>query len=360
MKQVFDGIVLGKGIAGLAFLFELAKSQSVLRSKKWAIINHSTLFPACSEATTATVSLSRIDEGISPLGDLLVNSFLYFKENVLSQMDLSSLAAEKVTKKMYFYSENDKQKAIRRFDDFKKINEKFFDNNLIGDCLFREDQDSFLINPDLFQQKMLEYILEKLDVTIICDGIVSVETSHGAHFVKGLNSQYQSSFLVDARGSYQKENSVFFEKHFDQSLVASTGLKTVGGAFLICRPKVQYERSFYIVFDDVNFIYRKMSNELIIGSTSEEGNVYLPNIVELKSKYIKIKENLSEEHKKYFPNFSDFTFKVGLRSKAKRRTPQVCYLDDKKSKIALVGLYKNGYTTSFFLCRQFLDNCHFV
>ena len=362
MIKKYDGIVIGNGIGGLSFLYELASTQSPLKNKKWAVVFSHDLFLPCSYRTTSTVSLSRIDEGVSPLGDLLYNSFFHFKKNIYQKLlesyqYESSIGIEKITKEMVFFDTNEKKKALLRYHDFSTYNGDVFSSLKTKDCLARSDEDSYLIYPEVFQRVLLAEALKELDVEVISDfvgSIVSTSTEQESYFVlSGQQNDYEASFIFDGRGAYQREFASFYPTGFNQVEVEKRKLKTVTGSYLSCFLKNPLKNSFYIVIDDVNFIYRSRSNELIIGSTSHENVLHVPALIELKSKYLLLLNFLSDEFRLSMPNFSDFAVHTGFRSKAKKRTPVLEKVGDYKNYFAMSGLYKNGYTTSFFLSHEF-------
>lgn len=363
-NEVFDGVVIGGGIGALTFLYELSIGQSFHKEKKWAIIFDHDLAKPCSENTTATVSLSRIEEGVSPLGDLLFKSFYHFRDFVYPSLcstnsKITGECIEKVSKKMLFFSDTEKEKARIRYSDFSQNNFSFIDQKFSVDALFRIDNDSYLIEPHNFQKFLLDTIREKLNLTIFKDFIKSIGpiSSTQQFDLFGFARNYKANFIFDARGAYQKEMAHFFDTTFNQKEVHSRSLKTVAGSFLQHKLKSSIcDNSIYLVVDDINFIFRKKSLELIIGSTSVEGAKMAPALDELKLKYDFILSILDPHVREKIPAFKDFHIHTGLRSKAKKRTPIIKSVGDYPNYWALSGLYKNGYTTGFFLAKNFIAN----
>lgn len=362
MIKKYDGIIIGKGIGGLSFLYELANSESPLKNKKWAIVFNQELFSPCSYRTTSTVSLSRIDEGVSPLGDLLYNSFFHFKKNVYQAMlekhqSESLIGIEKITKEMFFSDSNEKQKAMLRYRDFSNYNGHIFSLQKSQDFLFRSDEDSYIIYPEIFQNVIMDDVLKELNVEFISDYIGSIRSTSldlGERFLlSGQQSDYETSFIFDGRGAYQRELASFYPTGFNQLEVDKRKLKTVTGSYLSCFLREPLKNSFYFVIDDVNFIYRSLTNELIIGSTSNENALHVPALNELRLKYLFLLNVLSDELRSLMPKFSDFAIHTGFRSKAQKRTPVLKRVGDYQQFVAMSGLYKNGYTTSFFLSHEF-------
>lgn len=361
----FDGIVVGGGIGALSFFLELVRSNSSYKKKKWAIVFDHELAEPCSLNTTSTVSLSRIDEGVSPLGDLLFKSFHHFKDQVypylLAQKDFDfSRCIEKVSKEMLFFSAEEKEKSQRRFVDFKPNSSEVLSRQRTKDCLYRVDNESFVIDPKLLQETLLDFLNTHLDLVVINEFVTEmncISNEETAYLLKTTKKTYSTSFVLDARGAYQKEMASFFSQTFNQNEVEKRGLKTVAGSYLFFKgdktPALFFKRSFYLVIDDINFIYRQKSNELILGSTSHESFIRMPRLNELREKYDFIYSLLDEELQKEMPSFDQFICKTGLRSKAKKRTPVLSLVHGQKSYFALSGLYKNAYTSAFYLSAQF-------
>ena len=371
MKNEYDGIVIGAGLGGLAFLFELSKSNHEMAKNKWAMVFHHHLAVPCSHHTTATVSLSRIDEGVSDLGDLLFNSFYHFEQEVYDFLlnkynSETEIGIEKIKKNMFFVDSKEQEKANLRFKDFSKLEDSYLlnlFNDKIHHFLYRFDENSYVLTPEIFQKKLLEYVSENIQIDIVHDFVSSInitQLSGADHLfeIVGLQYKMNTAFVFDARGAYQKEMSPFFSTTFNEQEVKLRNLKTVSGSYLfhkITDPKLlaKFVQSFYIVIDDINFIFRSHQNELIIGSTSEEGFYAVSNINVLKDKYNFLLALLNEDLLLHFPAFEQFEIKTGHRSKAKKRTPVLRAIEGFNSYQAISGLYKNGYTSSFYLAKNF-------
>jgi len=74
--MTYDILLIGNGLSAKVFLFELLHSDEInCQNLAIAQVFCENLAPSCSLRSTASVSLNGIEEGISPLGDLLSKSF---------------------------------------------------------------------------------------------------------------------------------------------------------------------------------------------------------------------------------------------------------------------------------------------
>ncbi len=331
MKKKADFIVLGRGIGALSYLFELSRSYSPLQKKKILVISAQNLAPTCSSNTTSTVSLTGIQTGVSPLGDILFHSYEHFK-NIIYPEFKDSNTIEKVTKKHFFI--NDLEKAKKRFQNVSNLCDPYLKTAMPGVL----EADSFLIYPNQYQLVLEKKIQEKLDIEFADDFILDIKTTDRFTLIsKG--AEYHCEFLLDARGAYQKVFENFSHQKINE--------KVVEGCFLEINIKLNCA-SFYYVFDELNLLYRSITQELIIGSSSFEGNQMIANLATLSEKYNRLKDYLNLD----LPPFESFQFKSGLRSKGPKRMPK---LVTKENYYRMSGLYKNAYSTAMYLSWQHLQ-----
>ena len=76
LKEQYDVIIIGNGIASKVFLFSFLKRFSDRR----VLVIESPLYPACSIKTTSHVAVAQAVEGSGPLGQLVVDSYLAFRQ----------------------------------------------------------------------------------------------------------------------------------------------------------------------------------------------------------------------------------------------------------------------------------------
>ena len=115
--QNYDVIIVGDGIGARVLLHEMAKSQFFL-DKSILQIHNPTNFPLCSFNTTSVVSGGIHKKGLSPLGDLLVDSY----DSFVSFWEKHPHIADR-SKQFYIFDENQEQKKKEQFltrygDDF--------------------------------------------------------------------------------------------------------------------------------------------------------------------------------------------------------------------------------------------------
>ncbi|MGZ3807564.1 MAG: hypothetical protein ACXVCE_05720, partial [Bacteriovorax sp.] len=143
--MTYDLIVVGNGLAAQTFLFELFNQQRKdVKSQNFSVaqIFSEEIAPSCSLRTTATVSLSGIEEGVSALGDHLRESFFLFLEFVKKH---SPQGVEAVNQYITFSSDDEREKLLRRYKKLDVLNDPLFRSEKHGVTL-----SSYLIAPELF------------------------------------------------------------------------------------------------------------------------------------------------------------------------------------------------------------------
>lgn len=374
MKKKADFIVFGGGIGALSFLYELSTLEILpenlknLQQMKILLIHAPLLARPCSWQTTSTVSLTGIEPGVSPLGDLLFKSFHHFEHRFLPLMQsktVGEIGIEKVSKEYFFRNKDVSQDSLNlkgsdpndgneRFKDLKEVTEAYIKNDYRKDFKTTTEENSYVIYPEIFQHFLLQSACEKLNIEVVEDFILKTEVFPGEFILKSQCVEYSAPKLLDARGAYQNEFQSFFPQHFGEKFVKDYNLTTVRGSFLKARGPFKgsgFEKSFYRVFNDLNFIYRHHTQELIIGSTTLKGAIVFEERSLLKVYYDEILKIMDLE----IPPFDHFEVVTGLRTKAKKRTPILKHYDQIQLHTELwhfSGLYKNAYTTSFYLAAE--------
>lgn len=372
MKKKADLIVFGGGIGALSFLYELAllellpENLKKLKEIKILLIHAPLLATPCSFHTTSTVSLTGIQPGVSPLGDLLFKSFHHFEHRftpLIQSIPVSELGIELVTKEYFFRNEEEKKDSPilvgsdandgnERFKNLHEVYQNYIKDPYKKDFKTINEENSYVIYPEIFQRFLLQSAMKKLTIEVVEDFITKVECLDGDFLLKSQCGEYSAPKLLDARGAYQNEFQSFFPQHFGDSFVKDYNLTTVRGSFLRAKGpflSAGFEKSFYRVFNDLNFIYRHHTQELIIGSTTLRGAIVFEERSLLKIYYDEIVKLVDLE----IPRFEQFEVVTGLRTKAKKRTPLLKHYSNfqnlKTELWHFSGLYKNAYTTSFFL-----------
>lgn len=376
MKKKADLIVFGGGIGALSFLYELSLLELVpenlkkLKEMKILLIHAPLLATPCSFQTTSTVSLTGIKEGLSPLGDLLFKSFHHFEHRfvpLLKSKSVAELGIEKVTKEYFFRvnanTDDDLQYGPKllgsdtldgneRFKNLAEVSQTYIKTECRHSFKTINEENSYIIYPEIFQHFLLSEAQKKLNIEVVEDFIVKTECHHGEFHLSSQCGDYFSHKLLDARGAYQNEFQSFFPQHFGEQFVKEYNLTTVRGSFLKARGPFEglgFEKSFYRVFNDLNFIYRHQSQELIIGSTTLKGALVFEERSILKIYYDEIVKLVDLK----IPSFDHFEVVTGLRTKARKRTPLLKhysnFLEENTELWHFSGLYKNAYTTSFYL-----------
>lgn len=331
--MVYDLIVVGNGIAGQTFLLKLINKlkEDVNKSQNYTVaqIFSAEITPACSLRSTATVSLSGIEEGISELGNELRDSFFLFEDFVKNHQPSG---VELVKQVVTFTTQREKEKFLRRYKKLFHLSHPLFEAEIDG-----VELNSYLIDPELYgdwhnQKIASEKIDQKKDflknITVDDHGLIVCELIN--------NEVLKARKVVLCTGAYAK----VFSQHF--SLTEDLkDTQVVAGSYLEKSIELSMP-SFYITLNGHHLIYRSSVRTLILGTASLFGAITGPDLGELFNIY-----NLFSSHLNFsLGAFSDFKAVVGLRHKAKKRRPMASALNNEKSVFMINGLYKNGFSFS--------------
>lgn len=336
--MIYDLLVIGNGLSAKLFLFELFNSNEInCQNLTIAQVFSEELAPSCTMRSTATISLNGIEEGISPLGDLLQNSYKSFIEFYDNK---KPKGIDQVSQYILASNEKESDKLQRRFSNLVTLDHSMLSKPMSGIVL-----DSFLVSPSIFL-KWIDLHLNYQNIHKFNDFVLSIakvsETLFVINFKSGL-SLYAKNLIL-CNGAYSK----IFENHFSNEIEPRDS-KVVAGSFL--EKDFDYPSSFYFTFDGHNLIYRKEDQKLILGSSSQQGSYECPDLMELK----KIYELFCSNTKLNMGPFETFSFVNGLRLKGKKRTPFYGLQAKTKNIFLINGLYKNGYTYSFYLSKKVIS-----
>ena len=321
--QKFDIIIVGNGIGAHVLLYELAKSQKFL-DKKILHIYDSIIFPECSLNTTSVVSCDIHKKGISPLGDLLVDSLEDFQKTMTSFPN----SYEKVHQDYLFVEDESQEKKDRFFERYGSDLIDKYDAKVVSNRAFLV-YSKLLLN-DLFHS------FQQLDITTIKSSVSKVEKGSVSVFDK----KYFSNKIILCTGAYTS----FFKNSFD----TFNGGKSVSGSYLIFKD-VQFKESFVCSKGHYNLIYRKKYNELFFGGTSYEGHIHSHNTKELMENFDSF---MSRVHLDF--DRDNFEVRTGLRHKCSKRLPVA---NEVSEGIAVFsGFYKNGFTFPFHLAPRLINS----
>ncbi len=323
-------LVIGDGVMAWNTLFALQNcSYDVFQ------YYHNEAFPACSDASTAINCLRGTTKGISPLGDLIVDSYHCF-EAFLKKHDPQGIA-----KGHEYQIFDQEQKWKGRYPDFEPVHQseiapyvssmKYFHKNeaYFFDLKKLREWFSLKLNNTTKKQVIVSQVLgdgrvitsdgeEKFDYVIVC-------SNYNTSIVKGLNSEvdYYIDHCKPVAGSYL-ELKGYSSNYFSQST--------------------------NLAFEKYHLIFRKEEKILQIGATTDNRTSHhLPNEKALVEIYDFIKKQARIE----LPAFSEFSYRVGVRLKGYKRMP---YCDFITPHVYLAtGLYKNGYLLPFKIGQDIRD-----
>lgn len=321
--------IIGSGILGRSLIYSLAKEQKPL--EKITLFYSDNIVSPCTYHSTAIVAPRGLSEGLSPLGDMLIDGFRTFSEHV--ELDQPA-GVEKIIQYTV---------ATKKLDEFKKrypgaVNRKTF---LKSEALLAIDE-AFLVEPKTYSDWLLSeaMILQKNKIEVIEDFVTEVDEKEFVH-VKTLNGK-QLAFdkVIFAGGSY----NAFWKNIAPESKLKTS--KSVQGSYFEFN-QVNWEMdSFSLTLDGDNIIWNKSFNKLLIGSTSVETTHLLPPKKALEEIYHRL-EALCDLK---LPPMKLATIKVGLREKAQKREPYEVLAG---KKYFLGGLYKNGFSLALKIARNF-------
>ena len=327
--QKFDLLILGSGICAQSILFELSKSDRFdLDTLKIGQVSGDTLTTPCSLNSTSVVSLSGTSRGMSPLGDLIVDSYHYTVNQIMPMFDKNFYPA----KQFFIYDERkDEAQFLRR-------NKEIVDHTIF-DYKFRGNQESCFILDNEGLLNDLSNEIDTLSLTKINDTIVDVSYDKYVTLLSG--KKLYADKIVCALGAYSNQ----FLNNMDHDHLNRS--KVVPGDYLVFQNVDIGEESLVITMGHYNLVYRAYSKTILIGGTSLRDEWSAVDYVELRPLYDFFKNII-----KTLPDFSKGEVKTGLRFKGRRRRP---FLGEIKDSIySFHGVYKNGFTFSFYMAREFV------
>lgn len=306
-SEKFDLIIVGYGIAARCLLREMAKEDK-FHNKKILVLQSEDFFRSCSLNTTSVVCLSGVEKGISPLGDMIVDSY-----QVATQ----------------FYKELESDIVEKGIQISLKKDEK---NSLI-----EEHFDAFFIHPEKLLEKIESEYKNILSLTFVNDVVGAIRNEGNNIWIEGRKYNFVSETVVVAAGAW----SNFLEKDIACDDLCRS--KFVSGSYLIFNDVDYGEKAFSYSYGHFNIIYRAKSHQLLIGGTTVKENIEAPSVVELHEQYSVFKELLFNRLK--LPPFEKAFIKTGMRHKGRKRMP--FFGEVSPGLFLMSGLYKNGFSFPF-------------
>lgn len=320
-EKVYDLIIVGNGISAWCLLWYFSQRKGA-QNLRVAHISADDYFRPCSLETTSHVARSGIEFGVSPLGDLLAASFQEF-ENFFKQEPQGVYLGEKLNicvgkgpQRAQF------QKRYGPTSTYRNI-----EHVAVEKCYFIDPPElkNFLCQTAQFGEyhffNYLYHSFSELEAT------VEIAT-HGP--------KLRGRRLILACGRNVPPS-------FSQELCS----RPVAGTYGVCSGVNLGQKSFSYSIGSANLIYQHFSHCLLIGGSTDQGDIELPEISSLWQQW-EIFNNL-EKWGFALPKLSDFQLRVGIREKGRKRIPY--HLGRKR--VALIGgHYKNGFSTSFYFAKK--------
>lgn len=312
--------IIGNGIAAWCvnkYLLNKDKNLEILR------FGNDDFLRTCSLRSTSINCMRGTQKGISPLGDLMVDSMNEFISYINKYPNSGAIKSFE----MQCWKSED-SKFTKRFKTNSKINE--VEEIKLAQDFYSFQSEAYLINPLEFY-KNLE--LEDVKGNIVKN-------------VLRKNNQYHlisdtGEFVVDKLILCAGINNSLFKDLIDDedALDFIERTKPVKGDYLYlrCDHKIKPKS---IAIENHHLIFRH--NELLIGSTSfNENDIQLINHEALQAVYKNIKDAIHFQ----LPAYEKFEKICGIRAKGRKRMP---YWNQVGEDLFLIGgLYKNAFSFAF-------------
>lgn len=306
LKEQYDVIIIGNGIASKVFLFSFLKRFSDRR----VLVIESPLYPACSIKTTSHVAVAQAVEGSGPLGQLVVDSYLAFRQF------------------FEIYSPKGVEKGHLFQDEFK------------------DGVDHFFITPST----LYSWFDEKTSgagVNFCNDHVLSVEEfAEGVQLHSKETSYITKKVLLAPGAGFNGITINGVDQDFYRGFVRRPGSYWIAEA-----GQYHHDHSWVFTLGKANLIYRKSEQLFLLGGTTNQHD-------ELAIDF----KTLIEWHKNYaqeldfLPDFKKGKVDSGLRLRGPKRMPFYGLIPPAQNVYALTGLHKNGFSYPFYLADQCLDS----
>lgn len=337
MSTEYSLTVVGRGIAAHVSLFYLAQSLKLSPAPglNSLLIIESPEVDSCSLNTTSHVGTINPRTGISPLGDLIKESYDSFCHFVLDHNPEGVYLG-----KMY-----------KMHDHSDEVREDLQPESLVIPFSERSDElKGYEVDHHIIGPKQLMNWLEK-QYSMIFSSL-------------GINVEYKSTHILDLRWNDSSRHYQLISKNNSipsRRVLLASGQElfkkwTAGhwnypeldyrqGDYLVIENQDLGDQSFAIMIKKANLVYRHFSNTVLIGGTTN-----LPNDTgkeEVNHQQLKSFYSIFKEMYPNLPEYEQCLFRKGTRVRGFKRYPTCEELAP--GLFTLVGLYKNGFTFPFIL-----------
>lgn len=316
--------IIGGGIVGKSLLFALAKEKRQ-KYDSVTLYESDALAPACTQRSTAIVAARGVLPGLSTLGDNIHQGISFFCQHVESDYPSGVYPVKQVSS------------ALLKQDAFFRRYQSYIRDSHFQELNFSQEiplfvEDAYYVKPDEYCQWLLGESQKKIKVKVINEFVTAIDQQGLVKTLNGESAQFDHIILACG------VNNQIWSGLVDEPKLKKT--KSVRGSYLLFQNVSLFDASYSLSIDDLNFIYRRESQELLIGPTSKEGRLYEFNE---KRELTKIYDYFQNLLVLKLPDISYAQVQTGMREKAPKREPY-SGIDGRISYLG--GLYKNGFTLS--------------
>lgn len=320
--------IIGSGIMGSSLLYNLTLERSsfdailVFDSEAFAL--------PCSKNSTAIVAPRGVTSGHSPLGDMILDSYLTFKEHVLNDRPAGIFQIPQ-----YTGTEEKLEQFKLRYPDGEHV--QSIGKIPLKRSVYFTTEEAFLIDPDLYLNWLQRQAKNLLPIQEISEFVTEVKPGEKIKITTQSLKEFQVDHVIFATGSYTR----FWKNLFPESKLKTA--KAIQGAYYEFQNVTWSIPSFSLTFEGMNLIYHAHSRKLLIGSTTDEFTHSLHPARELSQ----IKQRLSGLVDLELPEIGKV--RLAHREKASKREP---YLFTEGNMSFMGGVYKNGFSFSLKMTRS--------
>lgn len=315
-------VVIGEGVAATAFLFALTQKANVDKFSSIIQVANDDLAPATSLRSTAIAALRGTRQGLSPLGDEIVEMWNY-THPLFSRERWRGLKETAVHSWVY------SDKAERRYGHLEKISASHFSAKRSPRYITTEP--GWIIEPATFLQSVPQPKVEKLKT--VMTSLERVGEMWQVGIMGGI--KIEADVVVMATGPWSEWTRELF---VDSPLES---MKSTQGSYYQWDNAHFGEKSFVIGLEGMVCVYHADLQRLILGATSVSGDAtFIPHLSELAS----IREEFAAHVNIDFPSEIPQII-TGLRAQTKGRRPWAGKLET--GLYAVGGLYKTGWVTAW-------------
>lgn len=337
--QTVDTVIVGDGISAKCVIFALNKIglTDILQ------ISSDDQAPSCSTRTTAINCLRGTKKGLSPLGDLIVDSFHDF-EHFFNEHKPEGVC-KTYEWQCWPQDSKDHAKWVKRFKTFYQESLfTCFKKNFEQVLNFTKSK-AYIFSPEIFYR----WMAEQSKFTKKDDFVTEIFPAQSGYQVKTLTGYNVKTKRIIFCTSYMTPHFSHFVQ--DQKLKKELEhSKPVTGTYLRFQKndfnvqEISFQESFSFVINEIHFIYRKQSQDILIGATTtNDSMVLLADKEGILDQYTRLASFF--EGAITLPPFEQGELITGIRHKGQRRTP--FWGEINHNMYAIWGLYKNAFTLAF-------------